>query len=307
MREPSSPRVLVVGNPGSRGGAGLERLRRIQSELADLGAVVRVPASPEDLVGIVREAVASGIETVVAVGGDGTVNAVVNQLAHTRVRLGVVPAGTANDLARHMGIPADVKGACARIRAGRARRLDLLDINGRLYVTAGGLGVVTETAIGVNRIKAPGAWSRPLVRPLGSLVYVLYSLRLLLGRALPVHDVEVSIDDEPRGRFPSTAVFVHNQPTIARRVQACPDARNDDGLLGVCLVTRSGRLRSLFTALRMTLDGSHVNSRSVRIWSGQRVDIQSPTVKTFIGDGEVLAHSGHLRIQVVPSALEIIA
>ena len=307
MHEPSSPRILVIGNPGARSGASLDLLQRIQAELSDLDAVVRIPSSPEDLAGAVREAIEGGVETVVAVGGDGTVNAVVNLLVHTPVRLGVVPAGTANDLARHMGIPSDVKGACARIRAGHARKLDLLDINGRMYVTAGGLGVVTETAIGVNRIKALGAWSRPLVRPFGSLLYVLYSLRLLLGRTLPVHDIEVTIDDEPRGRFRSTAVFVHNQPTIARRVRACPDARNDDGILGVCLVTRSSRLRSLLTVARMTLDGSHVTSRSVRMWSGKRVDILSPTVKTFIGDGEVLAHSGHLRIQVVPSALEVIA
>ena len=282
-------------------------LQQIRLELGELGVEVLVPATSEDLVRSVRKAVEAGVETVVAVGGDGTVNAVINQLAHTDVQLGVVPAGTANDLALHLRIPSDVRGACARIRAGRTRRVDLLDINGKFYVTAGGLGMVTDTAVGVNRLKELGGWSRHLVRPFGSMIYVLYSLAVLFGRQLRSHDIEVTIDDEPRGLYPSFAVFVHNQPSMARRVMACPDARNDDGKLGVCLVPRRSRLEALYTVLLMTLNGAHTRSKTVRFWSGERVELRSPTLKTFIGDGEILAHAGHLNIQVVPSAIAILA
>lgn len=300
-------KIRVIVNRRARSGAKRDLLARLSRALDGLDFEIVVPERYDDLVQAARSAHADGVDTVAVVGGDGTVNVVLNELAHTPVRLAVVPAGTANDLARQLGVPLKLERACALIRKPRERSLDLIEVNGRLFVTAGGIGVVSDTAVGVNRLKARQGLVSNAVRRLGGLVYVLYSFGLLAWARAIVSDLAVEVDGKDQGRIPTIALFVNNQPSLGRLVIPFPAARPDDGRLGVCVMGRRSRLGAIMTVTLMSLGGAHTRRKEIRLIEGESVAVTSPTPKTFIGDGEVLAHSERFALRVVPRALQVLS
>src|SRR5512139_3589449 len=109
---------------------------------------------PGHATAIARRAVAEKAEAIVAVGGDGTVREIVNGILGSPVAIGIIPAGTANDLAAYSKIPADLAKAGDVVRGLRTRPAAVIRVNGEYYVTAGGLGLPSEVAWLANRIKS---------------------------------------------------------------------------------------------------------------------------------------------------------
>ncbi len=299
-------KITVLVNRAARNGCDRRRLDAIRREFADCELSVVIPESYDALSRAAQAATHDGTDLVIVVGGDGTVNAVLNQLAHSDVPLGVVPAGTANDLATHLGIPRNPRQACRMIRRGATARIDLIRLNDRYFATAGGLGVLSDVAVGVNTLKARDGGVRKAVKTLGSLVYVLYSFLLLLFSRKILSDFTVSLDGREIGTMRTVALFVHNQPSIGKVVTSYPDARVTDGKLGMCLMRERNRLQSIITVILMSLKGKHTRRKDVLMLEGRALTITSPEPRVFIGDGEVLAETRSLELSVVPSALRVI-
>lgn len=300
-------KITVLVNRAARNGCDRRRLDAVRREFADCDLRVLTPSSYEALVEAAQEATRDGTDLVLVIGGDGTVNAVANQLAHTPVPLGIIPAGTANDLASQLGIPLNPQKACRRIRQGAATPIDLIAINGRYFVTAGGLGVLSDTAVGVNVLKARDGWVRKATKSLGSLVYVLYSFMLLLFSRRILSDFTIAVDGQELGKIRSVALFVHNQPSIGKFVVGYPEAKMTDGKLGLCLMRERSRLQSILTVILMSLKGAHTGRKDVLMQEAATLTISSPEPKIFIGDGEVLAETRTLDLKVVPQALRVIS
>ena len=130
------------------------------------GIEIVSPGSADEASALVRDRMAAEQRpaVVVAAGGDGTVRLVAQELAGTGVPLGVLPLGTGNDFAKANGIPDDVAGALERIVRRSTRAIDLLEVNGRPFVTAGGIGIGAYSALAVPWIKAlhPSPASPPI-------------------------------------------------------------------------------------------------------------------------------------------------
>lgn len=300
-------KITVLVNRAARNGCDRRRLDAIRNEFADCDLSIIIPDSLEALTQAAKTATEDGTDLVLVVGGDGTVNAVINQLAHKPVPLGIVPAGTANDLATLLGIPLNPRKACRVIRQGATTPIDLIRINGRLFATAGGLGVLSDVAVGVNVLKARDGAIRKAIKTLGSLVYVLYSFVLLLFSRRILSDFTVTLDGEDLGTMRSVALFVNNQPSIGKVVISYPDAKVNDGKLGLCVMRERNRLQSILTVILMSLKGTHTGRKDIVMREGASLRITSPDPKVFIGDGEVLAETNDLSISVVPLALRVIS
>ncbi|MBM3275889.1 MAG: YegS/Rv2252/BmrU family lipid kinase [Candidatus Sericytochromatia bacterium] len=300
-------KVRVVVNQGARRCGKASIVPRIFREFSAFDLEIHIPDSYEATVEVCESAARDGVTDLVVVGGDGTINIAVNAIAGTDVRLGIIPSGTANDLATFLGLPKKLADACDRVRKAATRRLDLVDVNGRLYASAGGLGVVSQVATDVNGLKSSSGAARSVVRAFGSLVYVLYSFVLLLFSRKIHTPLEIRVDGKEVGKFKSAALFVNNQPTIGKTVMPCPDARPDDGTLSGLVMRRRSRLGTIFTVILMSLKGSHKRRRDALFFAGEEVMVKSEVPATFIGDGEVLAHTRNLRLAVRPRALRVIA
>jgi diacylglycerol kinase (ATP) len=129
---------LFVVNPNS--GTNNDTSFLSQFSLAGIEYSVEVSSSSSHMVELVKRAISSGIQAVIAVGGDGTVNGIGTELIDTDVALGVIPTGSGNGIARHLGIPMDKKAAIKALYQPKIRRIDSLKVNDTYALGFAGLG-----------------------------------------------------------------------------------------------------------------------------------------------------------------------
>lgn len=253
---------------------------------------------------LARQAVAEGFEKVLAVGGDGTVNEVVNGLAGSRTSLGIIPAGGANDFATHLGIPADVGKAFQVAVHGAKRHVDLIKVQERYFATVGGLGIGARVAVKVNNLRRASERGQALYRLLGRAIYGALALREILFRPEFCADCHLVIDGQGC-RAHLWGLFVGNQPWLGNSFLIHPAADNCDTWLDICLIKpMRSKLRQLLTIM-YAFRGRHTVFPFVETCRARAVTIECEEPLEFFGDGELLCFNGHYSIELVPKALTV--
>jgi YegS/Rv2252/BmrU family lipid kinase len=298
-------RIFVIINPLASRHARL-RVEALSRECPGGCEVeIRHTNRPGHATHIARQALSLGTDMIVAVGGDGTVNEVLNATVRTGVTCGVIPAGSANDLAIQHRIPSDVDRAWATILNHEVRRIDAISVNGWIYVTGGGIGLPCDVVRRVDSLRHEHAftWLRRLgLRHsvyAGSLVCHILSRRF---RSCQVtcrsgngeHDVS------------AIGLFVSNQPLIGRHFRPSPQACNCDGRLDV-FVIRSVRTRIqiLPVIVRAMFGLSSPASPGTESWSAPELLIRSEEPLSFMGDGEVRSPQAEFAVRVLPRAIRL--
>ncbi|MCL6580509.1 MAG: diacylglycerol kinase family lipid kinase [Firmicutes bacterium] len=291
--------VLFIVNPAAGGGRGLAAWRRVEQVLEARGLdyecrFTERRGSATELAARARDA---GYSRVIGVGGDGTIQEVVNGLVdragHCPVPLGIVPGGTGNDFRKSLGYPSDPEGALEVALRGVERSLDLGRANGRYFLNVAGVGFDAEVAGYLNR--------KPKRLP-GFLTY-LYGILVMLVRYRPA---EMTIDSGDRViRRKCLLVSVANGPVHAGGVRICPDARPDDALFDICVAGDVGRLETLIL-LPQTFSGRHTRHPKIEIYRARKVRIDSEAPLVVQGDGEVFGRVP-VEFEVVPGALRVAA
>lgn len=208
----------------------------------------------------------------VVLGGDGTVNEVLNGLSTGDIRLGVVPAGTANVLARDLGIRGPAHAVETILRGGE-RRMDLGVINGRRFLLMASVGFDAAVTRVMRQVRT------------GSISYLSYVgpiLRTWWGfEKIPLR---VEVDGAVVADEPLTAI-VSNAASYSWPLSIVPRARSDDGLLDVCLVPFAGRLSLLFTGLGF-IGRSRLKYHYARYHSGREIRVTAPREVDAQADGD---------------------
>ena len=296
-----TPRWRLILNGKS---AGDDAVREAVSALRDSGVRldVRVTLEGGDAERYVAEAIADGVDVVIAGGGDGTLSEVATTLAHrdesaeALPALALLPLGTANDFASACGIPADPEAVLRLVRDGAAVPMDLLklDANGQTHwaanLASGGFGteVTTETHEGLKKL-------------LGGLAYVVTGLSKL-GRIEPQRARLRGPGFAWEGEF--IALGIGNGRQAGGGQALCPEALIDDGLLDVTVVPplQGELLATVGTALAAgkdaALDGVAV--RRQLSW----IEIEAPQTLTLNLDGEPVQAMA-FRIQCMPKRLRM--
>lgn len=268
------------------------------------GVELVAPADPAAIESAARAAAASH-DGVVVVGGDGTLNRVVNALDGRSVPVGLLPLGTGNDFARAMGIPPSAAEAAGRILDGRVRRVDLLAVNGRLFCTAGLLGLPADAALSVDRWTRPSSWTRPAARMLGGATYRLAGLKHLVlqgGQTLTLH---VRSGEEPPRPATTHGVFVANTRVLGGGLMLPLDADDSDGRMEVAFISRMPRLR-LWWAFACLAQGWRVPDGVLSVVRTDRFEIVSEQELPFMADGDFMCRDTRFGITVRPGALTVI-
>jgi diacylglycerol kinase (ATP) len=263
--------------------------------------------SAADLERAAREA-AGGNRVVVIAGGDGTVHRVINALDGLGATIAVLPVGSGNDFCASLGLPADPLEAAGRIAAGRVRAVDLVAVDGRLFCTVGGLGLVADTAALVARLGQPGSRLRPAIRALGRQAYLLAAAAYITKG--PV-GIPIRIDAERiAGGWTwsgdAYALFVANQQLLGAGLRLPVPSSNTDGECEIAIVPRTGRLR-LARSLRCLETGSPVPPDVLVVRRATRATIAIETVSPFVADGELLPPASRIAVEVRPAALQVLA
>ncbi|MCH6553984.1 MAG: diacylglycerol kinase family lipid kinase [Acidobacteria bacterium] len=254
--------------------------------------IVRIPTTGAgSATALAREQVAAGRDLIIACGGDGTINEVVNGMAGSRVPLALLPAGTGNVLAKELGLPWDIWRAAEYIPAGEVRRIALGRAGERYFICMAGVGVDANT---VYRLSVQTKLS------LGMLAYWIESFRQLLEYEFPLFSVRVEGQS-----FQAALLVVSRTKNYGGPVQLTRRADLFSDEFEVCLFQRRNRFLYLlyFLALQAGLlerfrDVHFLHTRRVEAQPGnQRIQVQV--------DGE-LAGALPMDFVIVPEALSLL-
>jgi diacylglycerol kinase (ATP) len=241
---------------------------------------------------LARKAVELKANLVIAAGGDGTINEIIQGLAGSETALGVLPNGTVNVWARELGIPLDEAGARDLLVHGRTRSVDLGCVNGRYFLLMVGIGFDGEVIQAVER--------KPLKR-LGVIGYALAAL--WLGPGYSGFPVVVQIDGLAV-KTRALQIFVGNTQLYAGAFKFTWRAKIDDGLLDLCIVRKRnlpGRIVVLWDFL--------LRREQRRLWvrydTFTSIKIETLRPVAYHIDGEVAGYTP-ATFQVAPAALKVI-
>lgn len=289
--------AFVIVNPRARaGGGGVAELRRLLP-----GAAVHPTGRHATVRSLVQKAVAGGYPLLVAAGGDGTLNAVLNAAAPflPRLRLALLPLGTGNDFARSIGVPDELEDAVAVLREGRVRRCDAVVFRqGRfrrhfLNVSAGGF----SGEVGDNLTsRSKQSW--------GPLAYFWAGLQSLPARL--EYELTLVFDGAAAVHERAFGMAVANGRFVAGGWQVAPYAELDDGLFDV-VVAKACSLPALAGLASRALVGRHLEDPDDRILFRQarRLDVIAHPRLPLNVDGEIVGdRSGSF--EVARGAVEMV-
>ncbi|GIN14122.1 diacylglycerol kinase [Shouchella clausii] len=287
-------------NRTSGNGKGDRTWKRIENILQqqNLPYIARFTEVSQHVSEIVKDLLNEDVQTVIVVGGDGTIHEVANELVHTDLSLGIIPAGSGNDFARCIGIPMNYSKALERIVLNNGIKVDLLNLGNRYCLTVTGIGFDGQIARNVNKAK----YKRFLNHfRLGGLVYTVSMLATL--RDYRPTKIDITVDGKEMTFSEVWLVAVANAPNYGGGIKICPDASYNDGMLNLCIVHDIKRWE-LLRLLPKAYKGKHTTDKNVTLLTGKEVYISSEKPVLVQSDGEQFTESP-INISVVKDALRV--
>lgn len=296
-------RFFIIVNPAANRGAALQSWRQAQAVLDRAGAHYELVSTdrPGHAARLAEQAAMAGWPAVVAVGGDGTINEVVNGLMRAAgsgptIPLGIIGLGSGNDFLRSLDLPRQQPAAGAqRLLAARRRLVDVGCVGERYFTNGVGVGFDARVAIEAQRVQ----------RLRGMAIYLWALLKALRFHRTP--PVRVVLDGEEVASRRLTLVSVTNGGCYGGGFWICPDAQLDDGLFDVCVADELTVLNILGFVPRV-MRGTHVGRPGVHMYRARQVHLSSPEPLPVHADGEILTDAAHeLRFELLPGRLTVLA
>ena len=265
-------RTCIIINPAARGAKA--RLKSLE-KLAH-GVVIKTTSGPGDAEAQTERAVEQGYETIIAAGGDGTINEVVNGLGAARVTLGILPMGTVNVFAMEQGIPFNLEAAWKVIRARKTRAIDLASANGHYFVQMAGVGLDAQI---VQRNK------KDIKAVLGPLSYLLTATQVAAQKP-PV----LRVICEGRPTVEGSFVLVGNGRFYGGPFALFNEADSQDGMLDICVFKHMNYL-ALMRYFRGALFGSLSRFSDVDYFKARKLVVKANRHVPLEVDGELVGHA----------------
>ncbi len=290
----------LIVNPGSgtdsSRGKLLEEATRCLQELG-MKIDVAIAKPHEKAKPIARRAVKEGYPLIIAMGGDDTIEAVIRGMANSKARLGIIPTGTANDLAKSLGIPTDLAAACELIASNHVRKLDLgqVRVGRRKKLTF--FEVVT---IGIGAAVYPDA----LRASKGHLANIKGALQTVLNHQADP-EVKVKMNGDSNVTLKTMLVIVSNVPLIGPNMLIDPHASMEDGLLDISLYPGFSKAELLSYSTQV-MNGGVAEDGKIQRYRANKLKIKSSPKQEVMADGVMLGR-GKVKIKVLPGALRVIA
>ena len=296
---PIVPRsLLAIVNPRAGHPADLRQLHNALRALQERGWSVDARGTlwPLHARAMAADAVRLGCEVVLAVGGDGTINEVVNGLAGSQTALAVLPTGTVNVWAREARLPRDAEAALRLLESGERRRIDLGRAGERYFLLMASAGIdsaaVRAVSLSARRFKRES--------------YVLAGLRELFRNGGQEMAFTVAAPDGSQESFSARTLLAvcGNTRLYGGALRLTSRARIDDGLLDLCVFAGGGARALAGHALR-AFPGRHLAAPGVHYRQSARIRIDAPAPLPVQLDGE---HAGFtpVALTAVPRALTVV-
>ncbi|MER3493146.1 MAG: lipid kinase [Mastigocladus sp. ERB_26_2] len=283
-------RALLLVNRQSR--QGQKRLSEVMSCLVEQGfeLIAASAENPQHFSDVIRR-YQHQVDLVVVGGGDGTLNAAVDTLVETNLPLGILPLGTANDLARTLKIPNSLPEASKVIANGKLQRIDLGEVNGKYFFNVASLGL---------SVKITQRLTKEVKRRWGIFAYAFTALKVI-WESRPF-SAEIRLPDQSI-KVKTVQIAIGNGRYYGGGMAVAPDAMIDDQRLDLY----SLEIRhwwEIIPLLPRMRQGRHINARNVRALQAQEIEIYTRKPRPINTDGEITTYTpAHFR--VIPKAVAV--
>lgn len=298
MRFPESPTqvvpttaLLLVNQSARRGNSYRVDLALRELQAHELRIIQHLDCYPDDFSRLIQ-VYQSQVDLVIVAGGDGTLNSAIEGLVKTRLPLGILPLGTANDLARTLGISLSVPEACRTIAEGHQRWIDLGWVNGKHFFNVASLGLSVRLTQKLTN-QAKKRW--------GILAYGITALRML-NQTQPFHAAIMT--NGIIQRVKTLQIAVGNGRHYGGGMTIAHDATIDDARLDLYSleIQHWWQVLTIPIALRW---GRYGRASGIRVLSGAEFEIQTAEPCLINTDGELSVWTP-ARFQVIPKAISVI-
>jgi YegS/Rv2252/BmrU family lipid kinase len=284
-------KVAVVAHAGKTVGGGLPELRRT---LEDAGVSeplwTEVPKSKR-APAAVAAALEDGAELLIAWGGDGMVRRCVNALQDSEVPLAIVPAGTSNLFATHLGVERDIPQAVDIALHGERRRLDVGRFDDERFAVMAGAGFDAAMIKGADDLK----------ERLGRAAYVVSGASRLDSETF---EAKIKVDGTRWYKGPASCILVGNVGELFGGIEVFADAQPDDGKLEVGVLTSEGPVQLVRAAARTAL-GSAEKSPFVRVTQAEKVQVKLDRKVRYELDGGDRKKVKSFKVEIEPKAITV--
>ncbi len=250
-------------------------------------------------------------DAIVSVGGDGTVNTLIQSLAGKEVGLLVMPGGTANDLASELGHKKSVKKVTHFIRNNEYKYIDLIKVNGNYMATNGGLGMNASVASNINKIRKSFPIFKKLMKFSGKSIYSFFIVNELTSMKLPSYKFKVT-SKEFTGVVDSPLLMINNQPCLASTFNVAPETRHDDGKFNVTILKHKSHKSFIQCCYKMAIGEYPYADSDIISFETDSITIENMNPEKeipFFGDGEVFENSKEntqkWEVSICPRSLKV--
>lgn len=284
--------IPILFNPNAGALHAKPTPEKIQETAAEIALDVEVVpcTSADQMRADLKRHVADGREMVAIAGGDGTIAFAVQELAHSKTAMGIIPLGTANNFAKSLGLPQDLAGALSVLQAGRVRPIDLGQVNSRYFTEAAGAGLFADGLLyyGIKTGKS-------LPRLLYAVIHLFFSVK--------ARRIKLTLDN--------TIVFerammctVANAPRMALGVSVAPDALLMDGHLDVVVIGDLSRME-LIRYFIAALNKTHIDLPKVSVTKAREIKIECGSRMRVHCDDQIIGTTP-ATISAEPGALRVV-
>ena len=286
--------IALLTNPTAGKGRAIRFAEAAAERLRSAGLTVRslTGRNADESLDLARQATADGVDALVVCGGDGMVNVCIQAVARSTTPLGIIPAGTGNDIARYFDLPRkDPVAAAQRVIDGAPRVIDLVRVGARYFATvmaAGFDAVVNERANRMTWPKGQMRYNLATVAELRTFEPVPYTLEL----------------DGRTTSFSAVLVAVGNGPSFGGGLRICEGARLDDGMLDVVVIKPLSKFELVRTYPKL-FRGTHTTHPAYEHHLARTVTVAAPGIVAY-ADGERFGPLP-LTMEIVPKALSVLS
>jgi diacylglycerol kinase (ATP) len=287
-------KICFILNPvsGGRKNGRFDELVRHHLDLDKFDYVIRKTKSPKDAMRLASAAVQENCDIIVAVGGDGTINEVIQGIGTAAVTLGIIPAGSGNGLARHLEIPLEAEKALDLINKMNTRIIDIASINGYPFASIAGMGFDARVANKYRKVRKRGFYGY---------------FRVVVREFLRYREREYSLTFNGQ-QFTRKALLlsIANSNQFGYNTIIAPTAKADDGLLDVVIVKKFP-VGELPRMIGLLFTGKIDQSSYIESYKTREIFIARKRGKRVNIDGEAIKMGREIFIRIQPNAIKVIA
>lgn len=284
-------------------------IRELKNHLFRHETKINQPKSVDELRALLEKDLEEKVEYIFAIGGDGTVNTILQKIANTSINLLIIPAGTANDLAKEVGMDRTIKKIMKVFQHRTSSEIDLIKVNDRFMATNGGIGCAADVALKINLYRENYIGFLNIMKNVGANIYPLVFTKEMAFAKMKRYHLKLESPDLPLPNpiIKAPIVLVNNQSVLGGKFKIAPETKNNDGKFNVTILKHKTKAALLNCSFNLLTGRYPHKDKDLVSFETNKIKISNMDNDplSFLGDGEILCEERVFEIQACPQALKV--